>query len=441
MFNFHEPSRELLQYVRDKEIELSQASIIRNHSKVKERELGYRTNADRDHARVLYSSAFRRLQDKMQLFAPKQSRFHRNRLTHSLEVAEIAKVIATKLKLNDTLTVQTCSLAHDIGNPPFGHYGEEILDNLVKPLNSRFEGNAQTFRVLTKLEVKHHDYIGLNLTWRTLFGVIKYPNDFNGREDKNKEKFLYIHDWATAKKSAQKLGVRIENKVRTIDAEIMDIADEIAYAAHDLQDALKQGYFSIDELIYEFSTSTKYKGAKNILEVIVKNAKKFASRANFCKTSEEYSSLFLKELTSLIVDTLVNSVDIKDNQLDYGENYNLLAEGLKKLTYNAVCRKRDIKQYELMGEKVIRGLFQVYMDQNFNRDAKLLPMDYIHSYDLQKDPTTGKFLQEQLVIPVTDYIAGMMDSFAIEQYKIYFGANSLDQIYFKEEQFNFCSQN
>lgn len=425
---------ELLEYAKQKEAELEKAANTREYNDVEEKALGYRTEADRDYARVLYSSAFRRLQDKMQLFAPQQNRFHRNRLTHSLEVAQIAKVIAQKLNLNDLVTIQTCALAHDIGNPPFGHYGEHVLNELVKPFTNSYEGNAQTYRVLTVIEEKHHNYRGLNLTWRTLFGVVKYPNDIS----ENQKKFLYKNDWKKVKEKAQELNVSLGNNIRTIDAEIMDIADEIAYAAHDLQDALKQGYFSVDELSYEFQVSSdgKYKNAKELFDNIVQHARNFASEADAYQTSEEYQSLFLRELTSEIVNQLVNSIDIVNDQLGYIANYSLLAEGLKKLTYNAVSRKRDIKQYELMGEKVLRGLFQVYMDQSYNKDGKLLPMDYIQGYELNKS-NSGLINSNALSYPVCDYIAGMMDSFAIEQYKKYFGNNSLDNIYFTDIQFKF----
>lgn len=425
-----EENPELLQYVEYKEAELEKASVEREYH-VEEKALGYRVEADRDYARVLYSSSFRRLQDKMQLFAPQQNRFHRNRLTHSLEVAQIAKIIAQKLQLQDLVTIQTCALAHDIGNPPFGHYGENVLDELVKPFDGRFEGNAQTYRVLTKLEDKHYSYLGLNLTWRTLFGVVKYPNNSTD----NTKKFLYDEDWDIVREKANTLNVLIGSNVKTVDAEIMDIADEIAYAAHDLHDALKQGYFSIDELMHEFSVDQNYKKAKKELSSIISHARKFASKAKSYKTSEEYQALFLRELTSEIVNKLVSSVDVVDGKLGYSNSYHLLAEGLKRLTYNAVSRKRDIRQYELMGEKVLRGLFQVYMDQSYSQGGKLLPIDYIQSYNLQ--PDGNKFDSKDFSRLIRDYIAGMMDSFAIEQYKKYFGNNSLDKIYFTEEQFKF----
>jgi dGTPase len=127
----------------------------------------------RDYARVLYSSSFRRLQGKMQLLGVDASNFNRNRLTHSLEVAQIARSIAADLGLERSVVAETSALAHDLGNPPFGHHGERILDELGADIGG-FEGNAQAFRILRTLEKKHHAYAGLNLTVRTLAGITKY---------------------------------------------------------------------------------------------------------------------------------------------------------------------------------------------------------------------------------------------------------------------------
>lgn len=220
-------------------------------------------------------------------------------------------------------------------------------------------------------------------------------------------------------------------KIRTIDAEIMDIADEIAYAAHDLQDALKQGYFSIDELMHEFSMSERYMAAHNDFKMCVHEAREFAGQARAYGTSEEYSSLFLRELTSVIVNKLVLDVGLKDGVLDYC-NHAQLAEGLKKLTYHAVGRKRDIKQYELMGEKVLRELFMVYADTKYNKNGKLLPMDYVEGSTIKfnKDGSPQSRSKKQFIAIIADYMSGMMDSFAIEQHKIYFGESELKRIYF-----------
>ncbi|MEL4898037.1 dGTP triphosphohydrolase [Crocosphaera sp. Alani8] len=147
----------------------------------------------RDYARVLYSSSFRRLQGKMQLLGIDPTNFHRNRLTHSLEVAQIAGGIARDLELKNPIVAETCSLSHDLGNPPFGHAGETVLNELAKDIGG-YEGNAQTFRILRHLEKKHYAFPGLNVTLRTLLGVTKY---FYNRTD-NYKKFLYDDDTKSA---------------------------------------------------------------------------------------------------------------------------------------------------------------------------------------------------------------------------------------------------
>ena len=409
--------KQLIEYGKYKESlvkKLESEFEYEEDKKAKHRINDYRTNDERDHARVLYSSSFRRLQGKMQLFIPYSSRFNRNRLTHSLEVAQIARVIARKLGLENVLTVETCSLAHDIGHPPFGHSGEHTLNQLGKKI--KFEGNAQTFRILRHLEEKHHKYNGLNLSYRTLLGTVKYFNNY----DQNKAKYLYDEDYSFVKDIKEKYKLP---KEKTIDAEIMDIADEIAYAAHDLEDAFYFKWFTIDELLYEFQISEQYKDAYEIFKKIIKEAKAFARKAKTYKTSEEYIILFKKQLTSTIVSHLVTNLQIKDNKLFYGTNDQLLAEGLKKLTYATVSRSPQIKLYEQRGENVIKKLYEAYMDREFNKDMRLLPAEY--RYPNKEEREDFKTWEESVI----DYISGMMDEYAITKYKELFGENSLNNLY------------
>lgn len=402
--------QELIDYGREKEAKVENLSSVRKHEEDSDsdaRITASRDQQERDHARILYSSSFRRLQGKMQLFIPYSNRFNRNRLTHSLEVAQIARVIAKKLGLKNLLTVESCSLAHDIGHPPFGHSGEHTLFEIGQDI--KFEGNAQTFRILNHLEEKHYAFNGLNLSYRTLLGVVKY---FDKYEDGENSKYVYDNDYDFIKEIKDQYNITEE---KTIDAEIMDIADEIAYAAHDLEDAFYFKWFTIDELLYEFSINAKFKPAYDLFKNIIDHAKQFANSANTYESSEEYTILFKKELTSRIVNALVSSLRIKDDVLAYGEKYDLLAEGLKKLTYAAVSRSPKVKLYEQRGENIVRGLYKAYMDQNFNKELKLLPADY---RDL------GNWEES-----VVDYISGMMDEYAVTKYKELFGQNSLDKLY------------
>ncbi|MBW3513125.1 deoxyguanosinetriphosphate triphosphohydrolase family protein [Shewanella sp. NKUCC01_JLK] len=363
----------------------------------------------RDYARVLYSSSFRRLQGKMQLLGVDANKFNRNRLTHSLEVAQIARSIAFDLDLKHTVVTETASLAHDIGNPPFGHYGEVVLNDLSSGCGG-YEGNAQAFRILRTLEKKHYAYPGLNLNVRTLMAITKY---FFNKQQNNK-KFLYDNDYDFLKIELDSKGILV---TKSIDAEIMDLADEIAYAAHDLEDALSFGMISLGEIVHEFSISDKFKDAYPTMAQISKDAQNVAMKASRSGTSEEYAIVLKKELTSIIVNILCSDIGLVDGCLGYKQHAKL-AEGLKKLLFKAILRKKDIQLYERRGEQIIRGLFEVYSDKKYNKDNILLPPEL-------------RSINDCKTRLVTDYISGMMDSYAAQEYEKYFGKGSADRFYFK----------
>ena len=416
-------SQETINFSKEQESILDNLLYRETPSK-ETRNIG-RDDSMKDYARILYSSSFRRLQGKMQLLGINSTNFTRNRLTHSLEVAQIARSIAYNLELDKIIFAESCSLAHDLGNPPFGHYGEVILNNLAKDYGG-YEGNAQTFRILRKLEKKHHEYEGLNLTLRTLFGITKY---FYKREEINNsflifknskinKKFLYDEDYNFLKNELIKHEITI---TKSIDAQIMDLADEIAYAAHDLEDALSIGIISLGEMIHEFKISEDYKDAYNDFSNIVKKVQDIALKSYKLETSEEYSAVLRKELTSTIVHDLCVDIQVivKDGIKQLGfKTKEKLSEGLKKLLFNAILRKKDVQHYEKKGEKIIRGLYEVYTDTNYNRKNILLPAEYRKRDDKQ----------ERLVI---DYISGMMDSFAEQEYIKYFGKSEIEKLYFK----------
>ncbi len=366
----------------------------------------------RDYARVLYSASFRRLQGKMQLLGVDANRFNRNRLTHSLEVAQIARSIAASLGLKQSVVAETCALAHDIGNPPFGHSGEKVLHELSLEIGG-YEGNAQAFRTLRTLECKHHAYAGLNLTVRTMFGITKY---FYLAQD-NPKKFLYQEDYDFLRNELDQHGITIR---KSIDAQIMDLADEIAYAAHDLEDALSFGIVTLGEIEYEFKIAAQYPRGFEIFQGITQEVQLEAMKAHRLQSSEEYSLVMRKELTSKIVNQLcrdIGVVTLADGSQELGyTSKGELAHGLKILLFKAVMRKRDVKFYEIRGEKIIRGLFEVLSDEKFNHNNSLLPAALRHLH----------YPKQRLVI---DYIAGMMDGFAAQEYERFFGSASLTALY------------
>lgn len=381
----------------------------------------------RDYSRILYSSSFRRLQGKMQLLGVQQDKFHRNRLTHSLEVSQIARGIAENIQYlvedeavysSDIYVVEAASLAHDIGNPPFGHHGEQIINKIMRD-SGGFEGNAQTLRVLNNLEKKLPDHKGLNLTNRSLLSVVKY----NYKNENGNKKFLYDEDYEIVNDICKDNNINL----RTIDAQIMDLADEIAYGAHDLEDALSINLFNIDEFLFEFKKDEENATFEKLKEII-SQAKSVALGAKMYSSSEEYSFLFRKELISNIVNKLIQDIDVvkvsdelkkktgTSNEYELGfENNADLAVGLKNLTFKCINRTDIVQVYEKQGEKIIKGLFEAFMDDEFNKDNKLLPVEFREEEDRMRD--------------ISDYVSGMMDSYAVKVYEDIYGKSSLEKLY------------
>ena len=197
-----------------------------------------RTPFARDRDRIIHCTAFRRLKEKTQVFVAHEGDHYRTRLTHSLEVAQIARSISTALGLDNDLA-ETIALAHDLGHPPFGHAGEDQLDESMKPWGG-FDHNVQTFRVVAKLEHRYPDFQGLNLTWETLEGIIKHNGPVTGKLDRP--------SWSMVSDFDAGWSLRLDSWA-SAEAQVAAIADDIAYNNHDVDDGLQAGLFRLDELL------------------------------------------------------------------------------------------------------------------------------------------------------------------------------------------------
>lgn len=361
----------------------------------------------------------------MQIFGIEDSAFFRNRLTHSLEVSQIAHSIAdnigkqcngTVYDKDDLFVIDAAALAHDIGHPAFGHKGERVLDEMAKSVGKRFEGNAQNFRVLRTLEKKEPSIQGLNLTNRTLLAINKYVVC----EDKNVKKFMFKDDYEYLEEIRKK--AELQNR-RTLDVQIIELADDIAYSVHDLEDGLAFRYFSIDELLYAIKKDDEQ--SYNKLKEIVDNAKKYALDSSSYGTIQEYSQVFRKRLVSdltykFVNDIVLNEVSEEDSRIhgtDSGQmelqlnEYKYLCKYLKETIYKCSTRDTHIAMYEAKGEVILKSLYSVLSDEKINKNGYLLPPDYRSK--------KGYSLQQGCI----DYLAGMMDNFAIGMYEQFWGTS------------------
>ncbi len=205
--------------------------------KVAEPESSTRTPFARDRDRIIHSTAFRRLKEKTQVFVAHEGDHFRTRLTHSLEVAQIARSLATALGLDADLA-ETIALAHDLGHPPFGHAGEDELQIQMQAFGG-FDHNVQTFRVVTKLERRYPRFDGLNLTWETLEGVIKHNGPVTDK--------LARPSWSAIAEFDAEYGLRLDGWA-SAEAQVAALADDIAYNNHDVDDGVQAGLFNLEEL-------------------------------------------------------------------------------------------------------------------------------------------------------------------------------------------------
>jgi dGTPase len=203
----------------------SEASRGREHREAPKDE---RPAFERDRDRVIHSAAFRRLEYKTQVFVNHEGDYYRTRLTHSLEVAQIARGLARRLGLNEELA-EALALAHDLGHTPFGHIGEEVLDRLMAA-HGGFEHNVQGLRVVTELEERYPEFPGLNLTWEVREGIVKHSSSWD------------------SPKAGGLQGYELDLQP-TLEAQLIDLADEIAYNNHDIDDGLEAGFITLDELM------------------------------------------------------------------------------------------------------------------------------------------------------------------------------------------------
>lgn len=428
----------------------------------------WRDEFRRDFGRVIHCPAFRRLQGKTQIFPGYESDFFRNRLTHSLEVGQIAESIAIRLNHTDEYfkaqhinprICLTAALLHDIGHPPFGHNGEEALDECMRKFGG-FEGNAQTLRIVTQLEKKRRNpneddpidcRAGLNLTYRTLGALLKYdkPITTDRASDTEVRKGYYEADAPIVVDIKQHVCPDLadrEGSFKTIECQIMDIADDIAYSTYDIEDTFKAGFLSpSDILTYPSAVMEEVarKVAKNpgcegfsandvidtFLDLFANLSASFRDLSpgepdspeetvlNAVSVQQDLDNIasdgYLRTaFTADLVGQFVNGVGV-ELDVDYPQLSKIVVdtavkkkiEVLKHFTYAATIRSNRVAVSEFRGKDIIKDLFKA-LDQE--KGYLLLPADYRTLYDAAKaDDNKRKRV-------ICDFIAGMTDRYAVE---------------------------
>ena len=351
----------------------------------KEKEHNYRSIYQRDKARVIYSTAFRRLEYKTQVFVNHEGDYYRTRLTHTLEVAQIAKSIARALKLNEDLA-ETIALAHDLGHTPFGHAGEDALRELMSE-HGGFEHNAQGLRVVDCLEEKYPNFSGLNLTYEVREGIVKHST-------------LFDHPTI----AADVIGFDPQS-LPLLETQVVDIADEIAYDNHDLDDGITSGILKQQLL--------KKVGLWKDASAFVK--KKYPALSPEKEKYQIVRMLINSQVTDLI---LRSEENIKKFKIKSAGDAKKLPTKLVAFSNNMRVRRKPLRQF------LMKNLYQHYrvvrMSDKAMRFIKKLFEAYLASPQ-QLPPTSQKRLKKEVPQRVIcDYIAGMTDRYALDEYRRFF---------------------
>ena len=343
-----------------------------------------RSPYQRDRDRVIHSTAFRRLKHKTQVFVNTTGDHYRTRITHSLEVAQIARTLAKYFNLNEDLC-ETLSLSHDLGHTPFGHAGEDALNECMKPYGG-FDHNIQTVRIVTLLENKYYNFNGLNLSIETIDGLVKH----NGRVE-NQDNFNNI------------LGKKIfKNKINfsknpSLEAQIASISDDIAYNSHDLEDGLRAKLYTIEDL-------------KNIpvLSKIINNHKKFIKLKG--------SELVLRQIIRSIINEMVNDIILNTNKNLKKQKINSI-ENIYNSKTLLVSFSKEMEAFDTSIKSFLRE--RMYFSKNVlkktNSGKKIIKFLFLK---IKKKPSKfikkSAYQRSNIERNICDFIAGMTDRYAIK---------------------------
>jgi dGTPase len=367
--------------------------------RVAEEESTFRSSFQRDRDRIIHASAFRRLKHKTQVFVEHEGDYYRTRLTHSIEVAQVARTIAGALGLNDELT-EAVALAHDLGHTPFGHTGEDALHALMQPFGG-FDHNAQAIKIVTSLERHYAEFDGLNLTWESLEGIAKHNGPVTGvlphaLADYNAQHDLELHTHASA------------------EAQVAALSDDIAYNNHDLHDGLRAGLFCEDQIAQLPIVREAYEEVDRL----------YPTTDSYRRRHEALRRVFGVMVADVIETSQVqlaasgaqSAADIRHlgrPVIQFSPALWADLQEIRTFLFTNMYRAPSVMEKRAEVTQVVEDLFSLFLD-----DPDLLPRRW------RNGVAVAQHDRQQLARIVSDYIAGMTDRFALQEHGRLCGAGS-----------------
>jgi dGTPase len=353
--------------------------------KYHEDEPAYRTSYQRDRDRIIHTSAFRRLEYKTQVFINYEGDYYRTRLTHEIEVAQIGRTIARALGGNEDLVEAIC-LAHDLGHPPFGHSGEVVLSRLMKDYGG-FDHNKHSLRIVTFLERRFPEFPGLNLTSEVLEGIVKHETEYDVADAADYDPSLRGH----------------------LEAQITNVADELAYTAHDLDDGLRSGMITEQML-----------AGMPLWEILVESIQWKGTQMDDLTRHRLIRKLIGLEVTDILettesnltrnsVKSVLELQKLPFNVVSFSEEQKRRNRELKDFLYKNLYRHYRVVRMAVKAERTITDLFQAYQANPTSLPAHV--QVHIQERGLERN--------------ISDYIAGMTDRYAIDEYRKLFDPTEL----------------
>lgn len=348
----------------------------------------HRSAFQRDRDRIIHSQAFRRLKHKTQVFVEHEGDYFRTRLTHTIEVAQVARTISRVLGLNEDLS-EAVALAHDLGHPPFGHTGEEALNTAMAAFGG-FDHNAQALKIVTELEARYADFDGLNLSWECLEGIAKH-NGPVGPGNRILDAYRQRHDLDYDSHAGA-------------EAQVAALSDDIAYNNHDFDDGLRAGLFSVDEIEHLPVLRTAFSEVNcQYSDISPQRRQHEALRRVFGAMVEDVLTESARRLAASGAETVADVRQLGAPVIGFSAEMGAALRDIREFLFRRMYRHQDVMTMRDLTAGVVADLFGMLME-----DPSLLPDDWA-------DAAAGDIQTRAQV--VADYVSGMTDRYALKRHE------------------------